>query len=122
GHVGLVTSVALSPGAETVVTGGEDGVAKVWKRSRTTGPDRWSAHESAITSLAISPDGETLSSGADDGSLKLWMIKTGQEIESIPGRRQPDSDAQVSALAAFSRDGELLAIAAGANVTDRTFD
>lgn len=122
GHVGLVTSVALSPDADTVVTGGEDGVAKVWKRSRTTGPDRWSAHKSAITSLAVSPDGETLSSGADDGSLKLWKIKTGQEMESIPGRRQPDPDAQVSALAAFSRDGELLAIAAGSNVTDRTFD
>ena len=73
-HVGGVTAVAVTAGAETlVVTGGVDGSLAVWD------PVTWSevrrlpgAHEGPVTGLAAV--GEVLVSAGADGALRGWLM------------------------------------------------
>ncbi|HEX8772484.1 MAG TPA: hypothetical protein VF735_02695 [Pyrinomonadaceae bacterium] len=67
-----------------------------------------SGNAQEITSVAFSPQG-TLAYGSKDGTVKLWNVNSNEEPENLPAIEKEEVRA-----VAFSPNGQLLAVAAGA--------
>lgn len=99
-----------------LVTGGDDGIARVWEAKgvrEASDPvkplQEIKAHDSAITSLAALPgDANEFLSGGADGLVRRWQAETGKPLSELR------NDGPVVALA-ISPDGRRIA-SAGANV------
>lgn len=103
GHLRFsVTSVAISPDGQTLVSGSNDNTIKIWnlhtgKLLRTL---KYSAH---INTVAISPDGQTLASGSDDKTIEIWNLHTGKLLRTLNGH------SDLVASVAFSPNKQILA-------------
>jgi WD40 repeat protein len=104
-HDANVTSVVFSPDGSSVVTTGEEHVAKVW--DSVTGQLKISGlrHEDLLTHAAFSPDGRKLVTTSDDDSAKIWDARTGEIL--APTLKHAGEVRWVS----FSPDGRRLATA-----------
>jgi WD40 repeat protein len=71
GHQGRIWSVNFSPDGQTIVSGGSDGILKLWNHDGTEQMTT-QGHQGVIWSVNFSPDGQTIVSGGSDGTLKLW--------------------------------------------------
>jgi WD40 repeat protein len=71
---GLVLALLLSGDGQTLVTGGEDQVVRLWEVATGQERLRLSGHQGSIRSLAFSPDGRLLASGSDDATALLWDL------------------------------------------------
>jgi WD40 repeat protein/tRNA A-37 threonylcarbamoyl transferase component Bud32 len=103
GHVGDVYCAVFSPNGRLLVTGGQDGTARVWDRVSGQLLATLPCHTSDVNCVAFSPDGRTLATASDDGTIKLWDIATGQEHRHVA--KFPYEVNEV----AFSPDGKTLA-------------
>lgn len=110
---GDVTSVALSPDAQTLVAGFEDSTISAWDTQTDQEIRRFEGHRSIIVNegvqfgrildLAFSPDGQRLLSASEDRTLIVWDMQTG----AIVHRFESSSDSINTG--AFSPDGRLIA-------------
>ena len=105
GHLGGVFSVAFSPDAQRIVTGGFDRVAKVWDAASGRELFGLTGHQHIITCVAFSPDGRQIGTGSYDGTAKLWVAATGKEFLTLRARR-----GLIDAVA-FSPDGRGIVVA-----------
>jgi eukaryotic-like serine/threonine-protein kinase len=77
---GPIRVAAMSPGGGVVLTGGEDGIARLWS------PKTWEpmrdplVHPPAVNCAAFSPDGSIALTGGDDGTVRLWEVATGKRL------------------------------------------
>jgi WD40 repeat protein len=77
-HGDKVRAVAFSPDGRTVLTGSEDGTARLWEAA--TGKEIATLrHASWVYAVAFSPDGRTALTGSQDGTARLWDAASGQE-------------------------------------------
>jgi WD40 domain-containing protein len=78
-HPGPVWAVAASPDGEEIVTGGNDGTARVW--NHRSGEERLvlRGHDGPILAVAITPDGEEIVTGGNDGTARVWNRRSGEE-------------------------------------------
>jgi WD40 repeat protein len=68
-----VFAVAFAPDGESLVTGCQDGYARIWNASAGTEPEQALHHESAIMGLAYSPDGRQICTvGGWEMPVRLW--------------------------------------------------
>ena len=89
GHGDWVVSVAFAPDGATLLTGGNDGTARLWNTATGAEIRRFEGHKDRVSSVAFAPDGATLLTGSGDGTVRLWNVATGMlEYEIIP---LPDS-------------------------------
>ena len=72
-HGEHLTSLAIAPGWEIVVTVTPSGVVQVGPMSGEPPHELW-GHEGTVFSLAVSPDGEWIASGGHDGAVRLWPM------------------------------------------------
>lgn len=84
GHLGSVRSIAFSPDDRFALSGGEDGLVKLWDLASRREMRVFRGHTDQVASVAFSPDGRLALSGSEDRSLKLWEIATGKELRSFP--------------------------------------
>ncbi|MEW5859393.1 MAG: hypothetical protein AB1861_18725, partial [Cyanobacteriota bacterium] len=86
-----VTSVAISPDGQTIVTGGSDGKVGLWHYNARSNKvyslgEPFKSHglyigsvfgkyETNVHSVAISPDGHTIVTGGSDSTVKLWSVQ-----------------------------------------------
>jgi WD40 repeat protein len=107
GHLDRVTSVALSRDGKLLVTGCQDGIARVWETATGREVRRFVGHADAINAVSLSSDGKRLLSGSEDETARLWEVDTGKEIRVFKGHT-----AYVTAVT-LSRDGKWAVSAGG---------
>lgn len=102
GHTDAVLSVAFSPDGATFVSGGQDGIVRIWDVQ--TGAEV--THFDGLTSrdsVAYSPDGIRLAAASSDGTIRLWNVANRTDIAILRGHTGPVRGV------AFSPDGLRLA-------------
>jgi WD40 repeat protein/ABC-type branched-subunit amino acid transport system substrate-binding protein len=104
GHIGQVSTVAFSPDAATIATGGQDGSARVWDAA--TGQQRLdlTGHAGSVNAVAFSPQGSLIATAGDDGTARLWDAATGQPRLVFAGHGRE------AERLAFSPDSQWLAV------------
>ncbi len=85
GHADGVTSVAISPDGNRIVSGSYDRTLKVWAADRGREILTLKGHADAISSVAFLADGRRIVSGSFDGTVKVWDAVTGQEVAMLKG-------------------------------------
>ncbi|MEH2246579.1 serine/threonine-protein kinase [Nostoc sp.] len=106
GHSGTLSSVnalAISPDSNTLASGSDDKIVKLWDLNTKKILASLSGHSQAVKSVTFSPDGKILATASDDKTIKLWQVETLEEICTLLGH----SHAVKSV--AFSPDGQILA-------------
>jgi WD40 repeat protein len=84
GHWGWIKSVAISPDGNVALSGGDDGLLKLWDLATGLEIRAFNLSGGWVRSVAFSPDGQTAFSGSD-WTLKLWDLATGREIHVFEG-------------------------------------
>ncbi len=97
-----LVSVSLSPDGKRLVTGEDEGLARLWSVEPLAEIAVIGKHDARIKSVAFSPDGRTVASAGDDKTISLWDVDRRELITSIGGRTTP-----VLAVS-FSTDGKRL--------------
>src|SRR5260370_135561 len=72
GHLSWITTLAISPDGQTLVSGSDDETIKVWNLPTGELLDTLEEHSGSVYALAISPDGQILASGGADRTIKIW--------------------------------------------------
>jgi WD40 repeat protein/serine/threonine protein kinase len=106
-HMGSVRSVSFAPDGQTLATGGEDNVIRLWNVNAGGLAKELRGHSSHVRDCVFSSDGKWLLSAGRDETIKLWQPETYTEQVVF---KDPQSDDAVLA-AHFSRDGKMLATA-----------
>jgi WD40 repeat protein/serine/threonine protein kinase len=88
----FVLSVAFSPDDQSVLTGANDSVARLW--DVTSGKLRLALppHSDEVVAVAFAPNGRTLLTGSSDKSVRLWDI-TGKLLREF---RHDDSGTSIA--------------------------
>jgi serine/threonine protein kinase len=114
GHTKAVSSVAFSPDGQRMVTGSEDGSAKMWDAGTGREVFTLSGRRGMVLSVAFSPDGQRILTGTGEwgegekwGEGQVWDAATGQLLLQLKGH------AYCVWSAAFSPDGQRIVTGAG---------
>ncbi|MDE0019808.1 MAG: T9SS type A sorting domain-containing protein [Candidatus Poribacteria bacterium] len=107
-----VEALAFSPDSKTLLTGGEDSVARLWDVSSGALRAELKGHEGAVGSAAYSPDGALIAVAGGDGAIRIWSAETFQLKRTLRGHAgyvssvafSPDSRSLVSG----GKDGRVL--------------
>jgi WD40 repeat protein len=77
GHKGAVMAVAFWPDDKTLVSGGTDGIVRLWEPQAPGSSPRKPLPPSTgpVYSVAVSSDGRLIASGGADKTVTLWSNK-----------------------------------------------
>jgi WD40 repeat protein len=109
-----VTALTASPDGRTLLVGDSYGTLTTWdiddpKRARRLGGAE--RHTGSIAHLAYHPDGEIVASMGTEGSVRLWDLSDPSNPRETAALL--DAGPYRASGAAFSPDGEMIAVAAG---------
>jgi WD40 repeat protein/transcriptional regulator with XRE-family HTH domain len=107
GHTGSVYSATFSPDGKYVLTGSQDGTARLWDVQNGREVSRFIGHKGGVSAAAFSPDGKLVLTGGNDGTARLWEAVSGEELRRFAGHNQG-----ITAVA-FSPDGRYVLSADG---------
>jgi len=102
-----IRTVNFAADGHSLVTGGLDGVVRLWNTETFTEVRVWQDSSGPISSVAISPDSSWIASGSRDGVVRLW------QIGATPNSRELPREAAPVSCVRFSADGRRLAVTVG---------
>ncbi|MBW4593606.1 MAG: WD40 repeat domain-containing protein [Brasilonema angustatum HA4187-MV1] len=106
GHSDQVTSVAISPDGQILVSGCADKTVKIWNLSTGKVVRTLTGKIGEVSSVAISPDGNLLVVGSCEhprNNVKVWHLATGKLLHTLLGHQKPIN------CVVISPDGQILA-------------
>lgn len=109
GHRGGVNSAVINSDGTLIVSGGTDGLVKVWNIATGELEVALAGHSGAVRGIALSENGRYIVSGGSDNLVKVWTV-TGDELFSIEGHTE-----HIYGVA-FSPDGKRIASVGDATV------
>jgi len=71
-HKGVIHSISFSSDGSSLISGGEDGLVRLWDiqgELKATSPK---IHQGSINSIAINADSSCIASGGEDGIIYVW--------------------------------------------------
>ena len=96
-------SAAFSPDGGLIVSGGDDGLVRVWETASGKLLHTLSGHEGSVLAVAFHPDGGEIASASTDRSVKIWEPRGGRLVRSLAGH-----SGRVNSIA-YSPNGRWLA-------------
>jgi len=73
----------LSPNGKKIVSGGGDGIVKLWDIDASKIIVKWTGHRDIITSVCWNRDGGRILGGSYDGTAMVWDAESGNTILAI---------------------------------------
>ena len=105
-HPADVNSAAFSPDGKLVVTGSDDGKARIWQwQDANAGPRETKAHGHYVYGVAFSPDGNHVVTASWDHTAKVWDVSGPDEIREVRTLPHP---ADVYSAAFSPKSGDLI--------------
>lgn len=83
GHDAGVTSIAITPDSNYIVTGSADSTVKIWDVDSDESPISLNGHKDEVLSVNVTPDGKKIISGAYDNNIHIWNFVSGQLLRTI---------------------------------------
>lgn len=80
-----ITSLAISPDGARLVSGGFDGMLKVWDVNRGTLERSIKVSLDPIWALAFSPDGQSVAVSGNDRTVSVWATSDWRETATLRG-------------------------------------
>ena len=102
GHTDKINSAAFSPDGKRMMTGSQDGTARLWDTQTGKELLMLQGHTKEVRAVAFSPDGQRVLTASFDSTARLWDSLTGKELLAIKGHKR------YLFSAAFSPDGKHL--------------
>jgi WD40 repeat protein len=103
-----VRSVAFSPDGKTILTGNDDGTARLWDATSGTLLRTLQGDRDDVLSVAFSPDGRSvLTASRGDKTAQLWDATSGARLRTLQGHTGDVFSA------AFSPDGKTVLTGSG---------
>lgn len=110
GHLAGISAIAWSPDGETIATGADDKLIRLWNvLTGKAHPKAFSGHHNYVYSLAFSPKGNILVSGSYDEAVFLWDVRSAKVMRQLPAHSDPVAGVDVcfdgTLIASCSSDG-----------------
>lgn len=109
-HRDSVNTITFSAGGQLLVSGSEDSTISLWKFPEGTRIREFTGHDDQVNCVTLSPNGKNVVSAGQDGTVRVWDIETGRELW------MPKDAGAPAWAAAYSHDGEALALTDGEEV------
>jgi WD40 repeat protein len=87
GHVKGVSSIAVTPDDQLIVTGSSDNTLKVWELGTGTCRTTLIGHTQEVTTVTITQDGRYVLSGSEDKTIRVWDLLTGECSKIFRGHK-----------------------------------
>ena len=119
GHRGPVLSAMFSADGKRLVTGGQDGTARMWDlgaRDPGAAGRVLDGSDSALTCVALAPDGRLMRAGDERGAVHRWNLD--DDASTTVASRDPERGGRSLAI---TPDGETL-VTAGQNHAVQVWD
>ena len=133
GRAGSVRAAAVSPpqaqdpeASRLVITGGVDGLARLWALRFGSKPQTQFKHSGSVYSAVVSPDQQLLLTAGADNIVRLWDISTGAVRHQLTGHTASvwsarfDPAGQMVATAGEDGSVRLWTVATGSQVRHLT--
>jgi len=82
-----VRAVAVTPDGRQIVTGGDDGTARLWDRTSGQLQTTLTGHTGWVWAVAVTPDGGEVVSVGDDGAIRVWNRRSGRQVRGTGSAR-----------------------------------
>ena len=74
GHDKAVRSIVLTQTGESIISGGDDRVIRIFDTKNGDLKGHYLGHQGEITHVTVSPNGDLLASCSHDGSIRIWSL------------------------------------------------
>lgn len=110
-HKGHAVGIAFSPDGRSLLTGGFDGLVKVWSVGDWQQTGVFEGHEKSVNAIVFANDGRTLVTSSTDRTVHLWQYPSGEPTTTLTGHRNTVMGLAVSpdgqTIASASYDGSV---------------
>lgn len=105
GHADTVTSLALSPDSQSLLSFSHDGTARTWdvrpfapeERLVRTFDGAQAGLEKNMIRACWDPEGKRVAAGGGDGTVTVWEAGSGKLVTKLPGHKGAVNDVAISA-------------------------
>lgn len=111
GHADTVTSLALSPDAQTLLSNAHDSTVRTWDVRPFAPEDRAirtfdgapTGPEKNLIRASWDSEGRRIAAGSGDGTATVWDSKTGKLLHKLPGHKGTVNDVRISPDGSLSK-------------------